>query len=615
MVSGDAAGARTGFFAAEDAFLRAQDQAENPLLRAAGFLPVLGRTPDAVADMAEAGALLARAGKVLAEALAGLPEGTAALAPERGAIPLQPLRKIAPGLEEARALVLEAQVVMDGSPTRALLGPVGAGQARLMVELDRAERAVTAAAAMARSLPDFLGGGGTRRYFVAAQNPAELRGTGGFIGSYAILTANQGRLRLGNFRPIETLPNVPSGRIESPTPSFAERYDAFGGAGFWRNINMTADFPSAAVAMERLYEETEGVRLDGAIAADPFLLAALLEVTGEVQVPGISAVLDSGSVVEYVTNEAYNAFTDSRTRKRVLGDVAEGVFDRFLRGGLSGGPEAAGRSLIDAAAGGHLMLHSTRPAEEKDFHEAGVDGALGGESGDYLAVAVNNAAGNKIDFYAERNIGYQVRLGAEGSGVGLATVELANTAPSSGQPAYVIGPYSKDYRAGESVSLLDVYCATSCSLASARLDGRTSGTGSGRELGHPVFPLQLDIPSGASTSVEYQWRLSRAWEGDDGSGVYRLTFRGQTTIRPTHLSLEVQAPDGMVVVSASPGMDVDGGRAAWTGPAGDLMTFEIEFQRPLIERMWRSVVRFFNRPVFHLGMVGAAVVVRRRGIV
>ncbi len=57
----------------------------------------------------------------------------------------------------------------------------------------------------AQAVPDVFGGHGTRRYFLAVQNSAELRATGGFIGNWGILVAKNGHVRLEKFDRISTL--------------------------------------------------------------------------------------------------------------------------------------------------------------------------------------------------------------------------------------------------------------------------------------------------------------------------------------------------------------------------------------------------------------------------
>jgi hypothetical protein len=596
LVSGDAREARSAFARAESSFVAARAHARNPLLRIIGFLPVVGRTPDTIAAITEAGVDVARAGVVMSTAVSDLPGGASALAPHRGRIPVETLRDLASPLARARDLLHRAVGIMDGAPTTLLPGPVASARSGFEEELEAADRAVTAAAAMAEHLPAFLGADGARRYFLGAQNPAELRGTGGFVGAYSILTARNGRLEFGPFRPVQSLADVDPSEVKPPNPDYATLYDRFESRGFWPNINMTPDFPSAALAIERLYRTVEGDRLDGAILADPEALAALLSVTGPVEVPNTGTTIDARSAVPYLTNGAYAEITDPELRKWLLGDAAATVFARFLAGGAD--PAAAGRALVDAASEGHLVLHSADPRTQGAFREAGVAGALGAETGDYLAVVGNNAAGNKTDFYQERTVRYSVRLGAGGTGVGRATVSLTNDSPSRGQPPYVIGPFDERFRPGENLTYLSTYCARTCLLEGFERDGAPDSVGSGVELGHPVFPAFVDLRSGEAARLQYDWTVAEAWHGDEGSGVYRLTFDGQTTIRPTRLVVDVRVPEGMQVVGTSPGMRVDGSRASWEGRAGDRMTFEVAFQRPALARAWRTVLRFLGKPLF-----------------
>ncbi len=330
LLSGDAGAARRAFGRAESAFAQANGHAVNPVLRLWALVPVAGRSPDAVHAMADAGALAAQGGRELAAALEALPGATSALSPRHGRIPLAPIRRLQGPLGRALDLMRRAHAILERAPRSWLIGPVAGARVEFDREMDQALRAVEAAEAMARALPAFLGAEGPRRYFLGAQNPAELRGTGGFLGAYAILTAEDGRLRLGPFSPIEELRDLEVSQVRAPNPDYARRYDRYGGAGFWRNINMTPDFPSAAQAIEALYARVAGERVDGALVADPFALAALLEVTGPVRVPGTGAALQSDGMIPFVTNEAYAVLTEPAARKRLLGHVAAGVFRRFL---------------------------------------------------------------------------------------------------------------------------------------------------------------------------------------------------------------------------------------------------------------------------------------------
>jgi hypothetical protein len=583
LVAGDAAGAAEAFAGAEDAFAEARDRLGNPLTRLASFAPLIGRTPDAVSSGAEAGVLVARAGGVLARAAEGLPGGIVSLAPRDGTIPIEPFRQLAGPVAEARSLVGRADSILDEAPRRFVPGPVAQAVSGFDHQTDEASRALTAAAAITRVMPAFLGQDGPRRYLVGAQNPAELRGTGGLVGSYSVLTVDQGVFDLGTFRNANTLQQIEADAVELPTAEYERNYGDYFTRGPWSNANMTPDAPTAATVLERLYEAATGDRVHGAILADPHAFSLLMSVSGPAEVPKTGITVDAGSVVDFVTNEAYSLFHVSSERKRVLGAVAGAVLGRFLGPGTIGDPIAAGQALVEAAGRGHLVLHATDPEVQAGLEAAGVAGALR-RPGDLFAVVANNAGGNKIDFYARRTVRYSVELFPDGSSAGTARVRLDNTAPASGQPRYVIGPYEfleGDAAAGENLMLVSAYCGPGCRLERYLRNGQSEGVEVHQELGYPFVLSAVRIPSGETADLEYRWRDDGAWEGDEYGGSYRLSVHGQPTIRPTGLEIGIRVPDGMRIVRTSPGLLVEGDHVLWSGTTDQVATFEVEFSRKL----------------------------------
>lgn len=599
LLASDVESADRWFRTAELSFLRARSQVNNPILRAIGLVPIVGSNRDAVAAIALAGGRASQLGRVVTEELTDLPAGIGSLGPSGGVVPIDSLARLADATERARALALEANTTISQAPRSFLLGPIADARAELAEQLDLLLRAATVAEELLGVMPDFLGEGDEKRYFLGAQNPAELRGTGGLMGAYAILTAHEGRITIGDFNPVQTLPDAPLSSLAAPNADYAARYNAFGGAGFWKNINMTPDFPSAATAIEQLYERVTGQHIDGTIVADPFALSALLSVTGSVEVPSVGIRVNRDSVVPYVANEAYADLPTPSIRKRLLGDVAQAAVEEFLD--LKGSPVPSARAVISTAAGGHLLVHAKDPAVQQAFEVTGIAGAFPNPAGDFLAVTANNAGGNKVDFYARRSVRYQVQLGAGGTALGKATIELTNRAPSAGPPRYVIGPFRGASHAGESVTYLSTYCARSCRLTDFHRGSEQEGVGSELELGHPVYPVRVRLPPrGGSQTLSYDWSIVDAWDGTDGRGVYRLTYRSQPTINPTALEIDIRVPSGMRVVRASPGVQTSSGRAIWSGAADGDLVIELAFARPPVDRVWRAIVRFFSQPIFDL---------------
>jgi Protein of unknown function (DUF4012) len=601
LVSGEVGEAERAFGRARDSFSGARGDMGNPAIRVMSWLPLLGRTPDAVTAVAEAGELVARSGLELARSGEGLPGQIASLAPRNGRIPLAPMSRLAPALDRAAGLLGRADAIMRESPDRWIPGPVGDPRYEFETELAEAHRIVRAAAGLARALPVFLGEDGTKRYLVGAQNPAELRGTGGFMGAVAIMEARQGRIRLGHFGPINEITPSRIQGVDPPNRDYARIYDPWGGAELMHNINMTPDVPSAAMAIERLYERVEGVRLDGVVLADPHALASLMRVTGGARVPGLGVTLDAETLVPFVSNEAFAILRDADARKRLLGDVAGGILQRFLSGSATSDPTEMGRALLEAAGDGHLLLHSRDPSIQSVFEEARIAGSLVRPPGDYLNVVVNNLGANKVDYFVNRAVTYDVELRPGGEAEATATVRFDNQAPTRGQPVYVIGPHPGASGIGEDVVLTSVYCAPGCDVRDFRRNGRPQPLSLEEELGHPLVRSVSRIASDETERLAHRWHLSAAWEGAAGYGSYQLTFQGQPTIRPTHLEVTIRAPEGMRITRTDPEMEIEGGIARWRGKPGDLAMFRVDFASSLPSRLWGAVWDFLDQPL--LGVV------------
>ncbi len=336
LLSGDPQDAVSSFQRAQGAFGSARDSLGNPLLRLVSVLPIVGRTPDATLAIVEAGDRAAEAGEVLARAVEEIPGGMTALVPRNGTIPIEPLETLAEPLERASALLADGQEAMEDAPRSLVIGPVASAQQEFAPLVAEAARASKIAAGLTAELPTFLGAEETKRYFVGAQNPAELRGTGGIIGSFTIMTVRDGRIRLGEFRAVHFLETAEPDALPPPNPDYGDLYGEFEAWTFWANINMTPDFPSAAEAIENLYEHSTGEAIDGVLLVDPFALADLMRVGGPIEIAETGVEIAPDDAVAYLTNEAYGDLPESG-RKEVLGEAAKRVLERFLAGSVAGG--------------------------------------------------------------------------------------------------------------------------------------------------------------------------------------------------------------------------------------------------------------------------------------
>jgi hypothetical protein len=572
------------------AFERARQATEGVVGRLSRMVPIVGGNAQVADALALAGADAAEAGGHLADAVSGLPGGFEALAPRRGAIPLHALAGIVPDVSAAAGLIEGGLFDLQQSPGGLLLSPVASARVQALDTFGSASGTLRSASGLLEVLPDLAGAHRPTHYFFGAANPAELRGTGGLIGAFAIVTLDHGRFDISQFQPIQVLHDLPAERLPAPNPDFRANYDQFGGAGDWSNINMTPDFPSAARAIKVLYERNTGRSIDGVMVADPVALQSLLKVTGPADVPGLHTVIDAQNVVAFTEQRAYSLFRTSTERKVVLGLAASSVLNQFL--GMAGKGAERVQALAESASAGHLVLYADDPRVERGLRTAGVAGGLtvpaGG--GDALSVIVNSASGSKIDYWSTRSISYRVKLQPGGDATAATDVTLRNGAPTHGEPRYVIGPFPGiGLKPGDARSLVSIYCAPGCRGFDSTRDGRPVEVRLGSELGFRWYQDYPTLHSKASSTFHLGTLVPGVWQGNDRGGIYSLMFLDQPATHPTSLQIEVTAPPGMHITSTSVPMHVDGDTATWEGTPTYRMPLQITFAPSLPVRAWRTL--------------------------
>ncbi len=538
-----------------------------PHVRLTTAIPRVGDSVVVATRIAGAAADVSAAARDVAGTILDLPDGAESLTPHDGTLPVDAMGEIAPALRELEHALARAVEMTATATHRPVAAPVADARDRFLGLAEPAHRRAEIAAHLAEQLPTFLGVDRPRRYFLGAANPAELRGAGGFIGAFAVMTFDGGQLDIGPWSEIHDLANVPAEAVAPPNRDYAARYDQFGGAGHWMNINMTPDFPSAATAMERLWNDVTGEPIDGVVLVDPFAFQALLEVAGPVDVRGTRITADN--VVAYVSNEAYDEFPSASERKDVIGQVAAAALEGFLESPDPGDLHDALDPLSTVVRGGHLLVHAVDPEVQAALAAAGVDGRLPDPDGDHLGVFVNNAAAAKQDFFVDRSIEYVVRLLPGGRVSGDLELTFANHTPSEGPSRHIIGP-AEGREPGQMHGLVSVFCAPRCDYAEAPDDHRGPARVS-TELGLAVVDTWVTVDSGAHERLRYAWTTADAWETRDGVLVYRLSFNDQVTIRPTALRVQVVVPEGFVAHGLPDGAVVEDGAVVWerTDERGD----------------------------------------------
>ncbi len=546
---GDAATAELSFRRAAGSFQEASDQLHGTLLAGGTLVPGLASNLRAARTLADIGLDLAKSGENVTAAV-----DPTALEVVDGRLPLDQVHAVTPALEDGRRALDDALSRLQDLDDPYQLSVVGEARDDISRQLRRAAKEARNAAAAARLAPVIFGEGATRTYLLIVQNNAELRATGGLIGNWALLTVADGKVSVGEMHdPSEfnaALGNATAAQLDVPA-GFLERFP-FRPQFAMQDANVSEDFPTAARILTSLAPDVGLPELDGVLAVDPVGLAALLELTGPVRVAGWPEDVTASNVVDITLRDQYAKFENDPRRNTFLGDVAREVVDTATSTNL-GSPAKIAKVLGGAAHEGHVQLAFARPKEQRLAEQLEVAGELAPVRSDSLAVNTQNAAANKIDYYLDRRIEYRVHLEPDAD-LRAATVQarltirLENTAPATGLPRIVIGPFDENYVAGENRSLVSVY--SPLGVLQMTVDGQPVDFTAGTEAGRSVYSHEVAIPAQSVRTVRLHLsgriRLRpESW--------YDLRLDHQPTIEPDRIQTAVQVAQGWEVLDA-PGM-------------------------------------------------------------
>ncbi len=482
---------------------RAQLLTSGPAWWVGAHVPYAGRPLQVVRGMMSAGS------RVGTDGVPELMDVAASLDPARlrtsgASVDPAPLVRAAPQLAHAAATLDAATRQIDGLPRHTWLGVVNHPRATLSAELHSVSGYVTAASRTAQIVPSLLGAHGPRRYFLGLQNEAELRGTGGLPGAFAIVEADHGRLRFTHFESDAALLPAATGKYIATGldfgPGYTSAYGTSRPTSFIVNSNLSPNFPYAAQIWASMWQKVSGEHIDGAIAVDPTTLGYLLSVTGPVALPDGTA-LTAADVVTLTERDEYSMFSDDMARKAYLVSILRSASRQLTSG--AGSPTALVQTLSLASTEQRLLVWSADPKVESVLAQTNYGGVIPQTKRPLAGAVLNNTAAGKLDFYLTRTLDYH-RSGCDARRDVLVTIALTNHAPAAGLPPYVdtrLDDHADTARPGDNRTLLDYYATAGAQLLSVALNGKPTTAVVEHDRGHPIFRVDVELPRGTTQTV------------------------------------------------------------------------------------------------------------------
>lgn len=276
-------------------------------------------------------------------------------------------------------------------------------------------------------IKSFLGSGKDKRYLLVFQNNAEMRGSGGFLGSYALVDFREGKIRnleIPGGGSYDTEAGLKE-RVKAPEPLWLVNPMWH----FW-DANWWPDWPTTAKNLMWFYEKSDGPTVDGVIAFTPSVIEKLLTITGPIDLSeqyGLIISADNFWQEVQLTTERENILInnpetvahlpvgETNQPKKIIGDLTVKILE-ILPTKLDKDNLVKLLAVFeDSLSAKQVMFYFT----DNDLEEAVLLRNWGGKMiqppFDYLMVANTNIAGAKTDRVIRETIKLDAEIASDGS--------------------------------------------------------------------------------------------------------------------------------------------------------------------------------------------------------
>lgn len=375
-----------------------------------------------------------------------------------------------------------------------------------------------------------------RTFLVLLLNNMEMRPAGGFIGTYAILEMDKGRVADLFIEGTELLDARATKRqFTYPPPKPLQDYLEITEWQF-RDANWSPDFAESAAWALWLYRNEGGRaadRIDGVIGVTATVLDELVNLTGPLTANGVT--LNPGSAADDLEYEVEFAFAQKgiplKERKAILHDLGNELVRKLLATGPTNW-----KSIIDTferlGREKHIMMYSVYPELQEVLRGHNWDAEMQSFPGDGFMVVDANLGALKTDHAMRRYYTHTVRPRADGSFEGTVTARYEHR-----------GAY--DWRTSRYRSYTRVYVPDDVMVTEVKgfvnpeKPEKALPADRGTRAGMQVLGGYVRVGSGESREVVVTYTLSPRVAKQIEDGVYTFSVQKQIGLIDPQLTLDL----------------------------------------------------------------------------
>ncbi|MEX2012884.1 MAG: DUF4012 domain-containing protein [Candidatus Levyibacteriota bacterium] len=438
----------------------------------------------------------------------------------------------------------------------------------LLAKIEENKKLLNFVAEIQNVLPQLIGIEGKRDYLVLFQNSMELRPTGGFMGSYGLLSLNKGKIVGFTVSDVYDADGQLKGHVEPPYP--IRRYLP---SEHWylRDSNFDLDFPKAASASAFFLKTEMKQDVDGVVAINVFFVENVLKAMGGVMVPEYNETVTAENFVRLAQEYSQKNFFPGSTQKK---DFLGAVF-RAMQQNFAAKKDISyiflAKVIEKSIESKDILLASFDPVTAGFFKVNNWSSSLWdsrkdaeGLVNDFLAINEANLGVNKVNYFVTRSVTKNATVNADGEIFSDVNIAYENSSDGS-------------WPGGDYKSYLRIVVPSGASLSAITIDGEVQEISDAitdplvyerssfrppdaleveksEQEGKDIYGFLISVPKKSQKTITVTYSLEQRL-GTAETSTYSLRILKQPGVTSLPFDFSFSYPQTQSVVSVSEGIN------------------------------------------------------------
>ena len=354
---------------------------------------------------------------------------------------------------------------------------------------------------------DVLGANQPRKWFIATQNLAEARGTGGIIGSFAVVSVEQTNVTLLSAGSDQDLARISPVNFKRLPVNFRGLWGE--DPAVWQDLNVSANLPYSG---QQIFDTLKNrLPINGVVFLGQGTVSQLVAAVGPMQISGIN--IDYRNVSDFLAKGIYAKLPTVSAKNAWVREFMRKLFAKLSAAQFN--LKDVWKSAVESQSGDRVSAWSGDTKTQRLLEISNLAGSVTRKFGSTSYFTLNNAGGNKLDAYLQVEASYALSKCNQMTDdnligrLGEMHLSLTNSAPPDGLPAYVTtrldASSAQTHQPGQNRTLVSVYAPVGSSIDHFERDGKSANASQGFDNGHPVWVFDVRENPGQTINISAFW--------------------------------------------------------------------------------------------------------------